>query len=107
MQQEETGKNGLLGAVRNVLSKFGMAEAADGGYEISLSFSSQEGRVPAVHARVFRLVAEKACASRESYRTKATIGLSSPKIGGYLAYTPWDTLRLALVGGGVDAAVFS
>ena len=37
---------------------------------------------------------------------KVKNGFLNLKIEGYLAYTPWDTPLLALVGGGVDGPVF-
>ena len=38
----------------------------------------------------------------ELFKTKAKHGFINLKIGGYLAYTSWDTLLLALVGGGLN-----
>ena len=46
----------------------------------------------------FWLVAKTCCKAVESRKPKAKNGFLNLKIGGYLAYTPWDTLLLALVG---------
>ena len=54
----------------------------------------------------FLLVAKNTCKTMKLCKTKAKNVLSNLKVGGYLAYTPWDTLLLALVGRGVDRPVF-
>ena len=44
------------------------------------------------------LVGKKCCKVMELCKTKAKNGFIGLKLGGYLAYTPRDTLLLALVG---------
>ena len=42
----------------------------------------------------FGLVAKNCCKTMELCKTKAKNGFINLEIGGYLAYTPWDTLLL-------------
>ena len=46
----------------------------------------------------FRLVTRKTCQTTELCTTKARNGFSNLRMGGFIAYNPWDTLLLALVG---------
>ena len=46
------------------------------------------------------------CKTMELFQTKAKNGFGNLEVGGYLAYTPWETLLSALGGRGVDGPVF-
>ena len=51
-------------------------------------------------------ISDNTCKTIELCRPKAKTGFCNLKTGGYLAYTSWDIILLALVGGAVDGPVF-
>ena len=58
----------------------------------------------AIVRQYFGRVAMRTCKMMDLCKKKAKNGFSCLKTGGYLAYTPWDTLLLALLGGGGDGS---